>query len=338
MISYVDYPPVVAQDIARLRRRIEASKVPHKATDQNLLVATWNVRAFGAVFESFDENLGSPKRNLRGLAYLAEVIRHFDVVALQEVKRETTGLRFLLREFLGPSWQAILSDVTVGAAGNSERLAFLYDQRRVQPSGLAGEVVLPPSPLGNPVEQFDRTPYICGFQAGSERFSLLTAHIRFGDSPQDRIPEISALSAFTADEIRDRAKEQTAEETNLIVLGDFNIDARGNNPLFQAFIQNGLFVPQQLLGLRTTSGAKDKFFDQIAWFMGDLSLSFNQKAGVVDFAGAVFQELTTSQMSFRVSDHFPLWVEFTTDRSTEQLAGVLGVDPATPDPLAVVPD
>jgi len=43
-------------------------------------------------------------------------------------------------------------------------------------------------------------------------------------------------------------------------------------------------------------------------------------------------------MSFRVSDHFPLWVEFIVDRSTEHMARTLGLNPAMPDPLSTVPD
>ena len=54
---------------------------------------------------------------------------------------------------------------------------------------------------------------------------------------------------------------------------------------------------------------------------------------MVDFTGSVFKEFTPEQSSFRMSDHFPLWVEFITDRSTEALARTLGVDPAMPDPF-----
>jgi len=86
------------------------------------------------------------------------------------------------------------------------------------------------------------------------------------------------------------------------------------------------------------SSATPKYYDQIAWFMGDLTLNYNERAGAIDFAGAVFKELSASQMSFRVSDHFPLWVEFIVDRSAEHMARTLGVDPAMPDPLGTVPD
>ena len=48
--------------------------------------------------------------------------------------------------------------------------------------------------------------------------------------------------------------------------------------------------------------------------------------------------MSLENMSFRLSDHFPLWVEFFTDRSVEAMATVLGIDPAMPDPFTGVPD
>lgn len=338
MIGYSDYPRPVVEDVVRLRRRIETSGLPPKQTDTNLLIGTWNIRTFGAVYPSWDENPDSPKRNLRSLASIAEVVRRLDVVAVQEVKRDTAGIRLLVDEFLGPDWGLILSDVTAGPEGNVERLAFIYDKRRVQPSGLAGEIVLPPTEAGDPVQQFARTPYMVGFRSGEERFTLLTAHIKYGEVPEDRIEELRALAEYIAVEIRDRVRVGNGEESNLIVLGDFNIDKRGDNPLFQAFVSTGLVVPPQLMGLKTTYGTEPKYYDHIAWFMGDLSLNYNRQAGVVDFAGAVYKEMTLRQMSYRVSDHFPLWVEFVVDRSVEQMAVTLGVDPAMPDPLDVVPE
>jgi endonuclease/exonuclease/phosphatase family metal-dependent hydrolase len=341
-MDYTDYPVPTIEDVVRLRRRIEESGLPEKLTDYNLLIGTWNIRAFGGVYGQWGENPQSPKRNLRAMACIAEIVRRFDVIAIQEVKRDTSGIRMLLDDFLGAHWRLIVSDVTVGPEGNAERLAFIYDERRVQPSGLAGEIVLPPIETGNgtrePAEQFARTPYIVGFQSGSERFVLLTAHIKYGDVPEHRLPELQALADYTAVEIRDRARATDAEESNLIVLGDFNIDKRGDNPLFRAFVEKGLVVPPELRGLKTTFGTEPKFYDQVAWFMGDLDLNYSDSAGVIDFAGAVFQELSVRQMSFRVSDHFPLWVEFITDRSVEHMARTIGVDPAMPDPLSVVQD
>lgn len=336
-MQYSDYPPFVVEDIVRMRRRIERSGLPDKKLDHNLIVGTWNLRAFGSVYPHWTENTDSPKRNLRAMACIAEVVQRFDVIAIQEVKRDTNAVRMLVNEFLGEHWGLILSDVTAGDRGNTERFAFIFDRRRVQPSGLAGEIVLPPSKEGSPFEQFDRTPYIVGFMAGKETFTLLTAHIRYGKIPEDRLPELAALAGYTATEIRDRAR-CGGEERNLIVLGDFNIDLRGDNPLFQAFCASGLIVPPGLHNLKTTFGTQPKFYDQIAWFMGDLALEASGASGVIDFSDAVFPEITRNAMSHRISDHLPLWVEFLIDRSTVEMATVLGLDPAMPDPFDTVPD
>jgi endonuclease/exonuclease/phosphatase family metal-dependent hydrolase len=343
MITYSDFPPEVVADIARLRRRIQASSLPQKVTDQNLLVATWNIRSFSSIFPAWAENPSSPKRNLRAMACIAEIVRRFDLVAVQEVRRDSSGLRMLMEDFLGPDWGLVLSDVTAGEAGNSERLAFIFDRRRLQTSGLAGELVLPPNEMGNPQIQFARTPYLVGFRANGQRFCLLTAHIDYGHGPEERLPEIHSLASFTAGEIRDRATTPGSEEQNLIVLGDFNIERRGDNPLFNAFVSGGLMVPPQIIGLSTTySRTEPKHYDQIGWFMDEnFQLKYTERAGTVDFTGAVFQEISPFLMSFRLSDHFPLWVEFQLDRSAETMVRTLGLDAihaSQPDPLSVVPD
>ena len=328
------YPRVVVEDIVRLRRRLDDGQIPPRRTDHNILVATWNIQNFSDVHLDWTENDGSPKRNLRAMAIIAEVVRRFDIVAIQEVKRNTRAIRMLLDEFLGEHWGVLMSDVTAGDKGNSERLGYIYDRRRVTPSGLAGEIVLPPAPAGDPMEQFDRTPYIVGFHAANERFALLTAHIRYGSVPADRIAELRNLAVYTASEIRDRAQTDPAEEVNLIVMGDFNIDKRSGNPLFDAFVETGLWVPEAIREKKTTYGSEANHYDQIAWFRDDFTLLSEGRAGVIDFTHAVFPEMALRAMAYRVSDHFPLWVEFLTDRSVEAMARTLGVDPADPDPFA----
>ena len=72
--------------------------------------------------------------------------------------------------------------------------------------------------------------------------------------------------------------------------------------------------------------------------MGTMDLQYSARAGVIDFVDAVFKEQSTLSMTYRVSDHFPLWVEFILDRSEEEMAERLGIDPAMPDPLSTVPD
>jgi hypothetical protein len=108
-----------------------------------------------------------------------DVIACFDVVAVQEVRRDTSALRFVLAR-LGPDWRFLTSDVTEGAAGNGERLTFLYRTHRPQPSRLVGEIVLPPSASGQPAAQFARSPYAASFTRAGVEFTLTTLHILWG--------------------------------------------------------------------------------------------------------------------------------------------------------------
>ncbi len=327
------YPPLVAEEIVRIRRRMERAGLPAKRVDRNLIIATWNIRALGGIYPSFDENPGSPKRNWRGLAHMAEIIRHFDVCAIQEVKSDLSGLMTLV-EWLGPTWGLIVTDVTAGDAGNAERLAFVFDRRRVTPSGLAGELVLPPLGDNSPARQFARTPYAVSFRTAGATFILTTLHVLYGQIPEDRGPELQAIAQWLATWSRSPA----SFHRDHLVLGDFNIDRQGD-PRFEAFTSTGLVVPTGLREIRTNvTGAVAKHYDQIAWFMGALEMRPTGAAGTVDFGDAVFREMSRAQMSFRVSDHLPLWVEFDIDRAPPALAAVLDVDLATPDPFSEVPD
>lgn len=79
------------------------------------------------------------------------------------------------------------SGETEGSAGNGERLAFLYNLDGVQPSGLVGEIVLPPVE-NNPSRQFSRTPYFAGFSRACIEFTLASVHVLWGRNAAERIP------------------------------------------------------------------------------------------------------------------------------------------------------
>ena len=126
----------------RLRAALD-ERLPAKRLDRNLLIATWNIRAFGDLTEEWDAGPdASPKRDLHALALITEIVSRFDVIAIQEVKGNIKALRRMM-SWLGGDWGLILTDVTRGSPGNDERLAFVFDLRCVRPSGLAGELVIP---------------------------------------------------------------------------------------------------------------------------------------------------------------------------------------------------
>lgn len=309
------------QTIAARTTRWEAvldDTIPVKSPGSNLLVATWNLRAFGDLTKAWKTGEGvSPKRNFADVHAIAAVIRRFDVVAVQEVRGNLRALRHLLK-VLGEDWAFILTDVTLGKAGNNERLAFLFDTRRIKPSGLACELVVPlEQDAGVSADtldrQFARTPYAVSFLSSGQTFTLVTLHVNYGKKAAERAPELKAIAKWLAG----WAEREFDWDHNLIALGDFNIDRVGD-PLFEAFTSTGLTPAPQLEGLPRTIFDKpgaEHFYDQIAWFTKGQKqrpvLRLEAVAGgQVDFVDALLGERTRNDLSWHVSDHYPLWVEF----------------------------
>ena len=321
MPTIMDDPPApVRRDLDALSAQLTAD-IPDK-TDSNLLVATWNIRSFSSLTRKWTAaGSDSPKRDLRGLRAIIEILSRFDVIAIQELKGNLRALRDTLR-FLGDDWGFLMTDVTAGDAGNQERLGFIFDRTRARPSGLAAEIVVPRDRLervdDNALrQQFARTPYAVSFQKGGATFILVTLHILFGDSEEERIPELAEIAKV----FQSWARRSNRFHHNLLCLGDFNIDDRVGSPLFDAFTSTGLRVPDALQNLQRTifddpgDPSDNNFYDQIAWFTGgsgallDLEL---RSAGNFDFQPFVYTDknLSRTSISFRVSDHLPLWVEF----------------------------
>ena len=221
---FVENPGIAARTAANLKALRSwitdpaRGKVPPKDLGRTLLLATWNIRDFGR-----GGGRGYGERSLESLMYIAQVISSFDLVAVQEVNADMDLFRRVLR-ILGRDWDFIATDVTEGASGNGERMAFVYDRRKVRFRGIAGEITLKPEdlvaggrlgelplpggaklrdaagaeapvPEGSTLvlpdkepmtvgEQFARTPFMVSFQAGWFKFNLCTVHLLFGSGSE----------------------------------------------------------------------------------------------------------------------------------------------------------
>lgn len=340
----------IVQNLMHLRTRLEA-EIPHKTLNETLLVATWNIREFDK--PSFGSRLKE------SYFYIAEIIARFDIVAVQEVYKDLRGLDEVMK-VLGSDWDYIFSDVTEGAQGNSECIAFVYDKRKVRFGGLAGELVIPPDKDNPTPIQFWRTPLICGFRAGWAKFMICSVHILWGKQqgkkvPKERIEEITRLAKF----LKKRTEDQAAWARKLILLGDFNIGKQGDETFMP--LQDAGFVAPEALKAVYSNVTQDKQYDQILFRELENSLEFIA-GGTFDYFKTVFriedepiytplmerkqaqeqpltqsetvQEETTQEeiankkevayykrwRTYQMSDHLPLWVAFKIDFSDEYLA------------------
>jgi hypothetical protein len=118
-------PLVIQNELQNLNLDLD-SKIPAKKLDKNLLVATWNIRAFGDVTKKWQsEDDDSPKRDFHSIACIAEIMNRFDVIAVQEVKGNIRALRYAMK-LLGNNYSLILTDVNRGKVGNGERMAYIF--------------------------------------------------------------------------------------------------------------------------------------------------------------------------------------------------------------------
>ena len=98
----------------------------------SVLMGSFNVRKLGA----------SDGRNKRTWEFLARICKQFDLIAIQEVMDDLSGMR-LLMELLGSEFEMIVSDKTgafPGEPGLGERLAFVYNRNVVTRTEVATDI------------------------------------------------------------------------------------------------------------------------------------------------------------------------------------------------------
>jgi endonuclease/exonuclease/phosphatase family metal-dependent hydrolase len=236
--------------LLKIRKELK-QRVPEKSADKSLLLASWNIKEFGHLKERLPESY----------FYIAEVISRFDLIAVQEIKRELDDLNRVLK-ILGSDWKYIITDITEGRAGNRERFAYIYDSRKVEPSGLSGEIVLwDDLTKDSDLKQLKRTPAITGFTAGWKSFAIINVHFHPGNSSQDkkvRNEEITLLLKA----LKEKERKGHLWNDNLIILGDMNL-FMNNSDMVEQFVNNGYIESEGLIGKPTNIAKNKEIYDRI---------------------------------------------------------------------------
>jgi endonuclease/exonuclease/phosphatase family metal-dependent hydrolase len=309
-----DYKYDLDRELAALRAYPQQKpdrKIPKKSRDK-LLVATWNIA-----------NLGVQKRSDEDYALMAEMIGWFDLVAVQEVNDDLSGIDAIHAK-LPPRYDLLFSD----ASGNRERQAFLFDTRKVHRLKEVGRLSIPPSDLGKikipdtttAFPGFDRGPYLASFESGAFRFSLLNVHLFFG-SPKRADIDRRTLETFAVAWWADQKhRDKRSYVPEILPLGDFNLPkmAKGDR-IFDALCRFGLEVPPHTSQIGSAI-ASDSYYDQIGFFPGPTRKRFTEATNVFDFDGCLFADLWKdrpgkpywSYARYHISDHRPLWAQFDT--------------------------
>jgi endonuclease/exonuclease/phosphatase family metal-dependent hydrolase len=139
-----------------------------------------------------------------------------------------------------------------------------------------------------------------------------------------------------ADWIDARQKDKSVEDHDLIVMGDFNTPSL-DDKTFKALTRRGLQVPDSLLELKVGDVAvkgsnlgKDARYDHIL-HLPTARKRFTNFGGILDFHVSdasieqLFpgQDMTRTQFTYQLSDHFPVWVQIKTDIDGERLSQIV---------------
>jgi len=316
--------------LLKLRKQLD-DVIPQKTATDTLLLATWNIRAFG------------DNRRKESLHYIAEIVSRFDLIAIQEVSSNLKGLQDLV-SLLNLNWDYFVTDITEGGPGNGERMAFLYDKSKISFKKMVGKIVLPVDDLVNGGLQFARTPFCISFQAGWFKFVITTVHIYYGKNTTTekakREAEINMITSVLS-------KKANREKMSYILLGDFNIPDVDDS-MMKALENNNFTVPKEIKEHPSDLGGTNHY-DQIAFNLKlDKTMTVfdekDQKAGTFHFEDTVYtmddletykeyfldkiKGKTDAQIisyyrstwrTFQMSDHLPLWVELKIDFSNQYL-------------------
>ncbi len=260
-----------------------------------LLVASFNL-----------ENIGPTKlSDPVAVSAIVDVIRTFDIIALQEV-RGSADLVYtsLVRVVNGGSDNGpyrFVSGPQVGSGSYFEQYGFIYDATRV--AHTEGDWELYP----DHGEAFARPPLLARFStlAGFD-FVLADVHI----SPDDAQAEIDEL-VYVMKYGRDRWPSQK----DVIILGDLNADC-------SYFSEEGNLSPLRqphyrwVIGdeLDTTTAKSSYTYDRIVFDRTWTDEDFTGNHGVlrIDEVFGFSAEVTDA-----VSNHSPVWAEFSTSGDTD---------------------
>lgn len=312
----------IADRLLRLRALLK-DEITSTRKPNSLIIGSWNIRHFD----------GGRPRLPESFHYIAEIIDHFDICAIQEVKKIESIEK--LKRLLGPNWDYFINDSSGSGRGNHERMAFLYNRNKVFFRHLIGELVLPKGALPGD-EQIGRTPFFASFQAGWFKFTLCSAHIVFEEEAGRplREDEISVI----AKELSKRSKK--TDEVHILI-GDMNIE-QPDDAGMKALTSNNFTVPN----MGTTSLTGTKHYDQIA-FTGPVNETHMLAKGAIQWHKAVFveEEFTDYEQiamdirdkpntgkpysdwpseyktwrTHEMSDHLPIWIELEVDYSDDYL-------------------
>lgn len=286
---------------------LAAQETKAAAAEPTVTIATFNLRVFGVTKASKPQVM----------AILANIIRRYDLVAVQEIRDASgTAIQRLLKlvDSEGSAYKMVVGD-RLGRTRSKEQYAFVYDSSRLQLAGTPytydddndGSTVNSVDDTGKN-DFFEREPYVAYFRTVQGDFDFVIADIH--TKPADATREISYLPQVIADASRHFG------EPDVLVVGDYNADGSYfNESSYSSDFPAGKFIWLIKNSVDTTVAKSDNTYDRMVG-TESLAQDYDGKTGTLRF-DQVFDLKATGLKPLDVSDHYPTWAQFYADRDTD---------------------
>lgn len=265
------------------------SSEPTAMAGSTIRIASFNIQVFGNTKAS----------NPPVIRTLAEIVRQFDLVAIQEIRSKND---YLIPNFVqrinqshghgqpGRHYDHVIGP-RLGYTISKEQYAYIFDTDRVEIDPQSVYTV------GDPDGLLHREPLVANFRTRGVdpqhafTFTLVNVH-----TDPDQVPEeLDALA-----DVYRAVRRSSQGEDDIILLGDFNTDDRH---LYRLGKIPGIYP----LVVRTwTNTRQNRQYDNLIIHRPSTT-EYLGRWGVFD---VVRRWNLTEQQALQVSDHFPIWAEF----------------------------
>jgi endonuclease/exonuclease/phosphatase family metal-dependent hydrolase len=257
--------------------------IPARVTD-TIRVATWNIQVFG------ESKLQDPA----AMNVIVNVLRNFDVIAIQEVRAVNQDVVPELVTMLNAGGEHHYDYVLgprLGRTSSKEQYAFLFDLASIEVDRNQLYTVLDED------DRLHREPLVGWFRARAappeQAFTFTLVNVHTDPDEVDR--ELDALA-----DVYFSVQSDRRQEDDTIMLGDFNANDRSLRRLGEIQGLARLVIDTPTNTLQTAQ------YDNML-FLEMTTPEFTGRGGVFDF----LREFNlTREQATAVSDHLPLWAEF----------------------------
>lgn len=292
-----------------------------------LRIASFNIQVFG---DAKANKAVGPNGKSYVMAYLAATVQNFDVVAIQEIRtKDQYFIDNWLRDYVNQGGRQFSRVVgpRLGRTSSKEQYAFIYDTAKVE---VNPQVVYTVQDSRD--DLLHREPLVAMFRARGVppqqafTFMLINTHT----DPDETDTELDALA-----QVYNAVRRHPIGEDDVILLGDLNTNVpssplgaspRTGRELAAADLRGLARIPgiYPVVRNQATNTAGSKLHDNLLINVGTTT-EFNGRAGVFNIGRAY--NLPPEQVKL-LSDHLPVWAEFSVYESSTPGRVAVGGQPA----------